>query len=145
MTKHFEAGLWGSKANKFSGLTRIYPVLVVHDRAIDDPFALHYLCMCFQREFGINNASVIAEFRYRTVIVKNVIIVSIDDLEALEAAIGELSFLEILSDFSNEYPDRLATFHNYLTGSRYNLRPNTRLNLIAAKIVDGARAIFQDS
>lgn len=143
VTKHYESGLWGTRLKNLSGLPCVYPVLIVHDRAMDNPLTLHHLCRCFQREFGVEESRTLEEIRYLGIRVKNVVIISIDDLEAMEAAIGTLSLLDVLSAFSRENPDRLATFHNFLSGSKYQLRPNRRLNLIAAKTIDRARTLLQ--
>ena len=44
---------------------------------------------------------------------------TLDDLEDLESSLENFGLCELLREFSQNYPDRLVTLHNYLVISRF--------------------------
>jgi hypothetical protein len=108
----------------------IWPVLVVCDETLDDPFLLHYLAKRLQEKLGLAFDQVRSKSVHSGVTVHSLCIVSVDLLEYLEASLSEFSLLDLLSDFGSHHPDRMVSLHNYVSVSKYakKMLPNERLN-----------------
>ena len=53
-------------------------------------------------------------------LVANLVVITIDDLEALESSVQTFGFGQLLSDYAANCKDRLISLHNYIVGeSKY--------------------------
>ena len=61
--------------------------------------------------------------------VASLIILTVEDLENLELSVGRFSLAELLCDYHQECPDRLAFLRHFLVGSKYLdlIRPSDHL------------------
>jgi hypothetical protein len=87
------------------GATTIYPVLVTHDSRMDTPTLAKFLADEFTKLLGTAPALPRIE---------PLIIMTVDDLENIEASTQNFSIAELLSDYSHECPDRMRSLHNFI-------------------------------
>ena len=97
----------------------IVPLLLVYDSLIDAPLHPWFLA----REFAMlldpsdvnwNGRSI----RIGRFLVSSLIVITIDDLEALESSTKSFGICELLQDYSAALPDRLDSLHNYIVADR---------------------------
>jgi hypothetical protein len=48
------------------------------------------------------------------------IVMTIKELEDLETSVEYFSFRDLIADYSQSYPDRIQTFHNFIYSSKYS-------------------------
>ncbi len=116
--RHVTDGSWRTDTS-IRVCDRIIPVLLVNDCLVDAPLHPWFLA----REFALLLDPSIVEWlgepiRIGRFMVDNLIVVTIDDLEALESSIGAFSFHDLLRDYSAAFPDRMDSLHNYIAADR---------------------------
>ena len=117
--QNLSSGVWRPKDFAIDQVTDIYPVLLSYDYRLDAPLTPYFLAREFARGLGEEEAvepRVIQVSRFR---VAPLITMTLDDLEDLESSLENFSLCELLREFSQNYPDRLVTLHNYLVISRF--------------------------
>lgn len=128
--KNLADGTWRSDDMELSGIERILTVLVIHDVHLDAPLHSLLLAQEFAAQLGHTqpiDGQDMACGRFR---VAHLIVLTIDDLEALETSCKNFALLECLEDYSRDCPDRMMSLHNYLALSpkyRDKLRHNAAL------------------
>jgi len=115
--RHLTDGSWRTDTS-IRVCDRIVPVLLVNDCLVDAPLHPWFLA----REFALlldPSVEWLGEpIRIGRCMVDNLIVVTIDDLEALESSIGAFSFRDLLRDYSAAFPDRMDSLHNYIVADR---------------------------
>lgn len=108
----------------FQVTRRIYPVLLVCDSNLDAPLHDWFLAKEFRELLTGQQPG--AEQRHIEIghhIVDNLIVLTIDDLELLESSITEFALLDLLRDYSNSHPERIASVHNFMVADpKYSSR-----------------------
>ncbi len=117
--RQLACGYWIARDSSLLAHKRIVPVLLVHDSLVEAPLHPWFLA----REFAMLLDHSIREWRGESVrvgtfIVDNLIVVTVDDLEALETSSTHFDLLELFEDYSKAHPDRLDSLHNYIVSNR---------------------------
>jgi hypothetical protein len=92
------------------------PVLVVHDVLLGAPGFGHFVASAFDEDLGIETP-IRGERLQGLIRVAAPIVLTIEDLELLEVSIEHFGFREALLDYSDACPDRMSSFHEFLTSS----------------------------
>src|ERR1019366_3940887 len=93
----------------------IIPVLLVHDTLIDAPLRPWFLAREFARLLDQSNADLTsAVMPVGNNSVSNLIVMTIDDLEALESSVQAFGLCDLLQDYAVNCRDRMVSLHNYL-------------------------------
>jgi hypothetical protein len=108
-------GQWKTCARELPICEHIVPLLLVYDSLIDAPLHPWFLA----REFAIlldpsNEDWIGRSIRIGRFLVSSLIVMTIDDLEALESSTEKFGMYELLKDYSAALPDRLDSLHNYI-------------------------------
>ena len=106
----------------------IYPVLIAFDPLLDCPGYGYFL----NREFmdSLKPDSIEGELLVKgQFVVAPLIVLTLDDLEMIEQGLieKEITIANVIADYSSQCPDRLTSFHNFLTQTKY------KQNLIYSK------------
>ncbi len=99
--------------------TTIYPVLVVNDNYIDTELISNFLANEFVTALGHTLSQKADDFIVGDLRVKQLIILTIDDLETLESSFKSFALIDLLKEYSCECPERLMSIHNYVSYSRF--------------------------
>ena len=116
-------GEWLGDHGLFSDVNVLYPVLVAHDMRLDAPGLGHFLENDFRRLLGP-----IPIGKH----VRPLTVMTVQDLENLEASVNSFSFVDLLNDYSREFPDRMRSLHNFIAFSSYGTKILPSPSLIAA-------------
>ncbi len=116
-------GEWLGHHNIFADINVLYPVLVVHDMRLDAPALGHFLENDFRSLLGS-----IPDGKH----VRPLTVMTIQDLENLEASVNAFSFVDLLGDYSRECPDRMRSLHNFIAFSSYGTKILPSPSLIEA-------------
>ena len=113
------SGEWTPDVPDLLTQQRIVPVLLVNDSLVDAPLHPWFLA----REFARLLDPSLAEWNGQSInvgsfVVDNLIVMTVDDLEALEEATAKFSLADLFEDYSKACPDRLNSLHNYIVGDR---------------------------
>jgi hypothetical protein len=97
----------------------IAPVLLVYDCLIDAPLHPWFL----GREFAMLLDPSINNWKGEPIqigrfVISNLVVITIDDLEALESSTRNFGLSELLRDYSAAFPDRMNSLHNYIVAER---------------------------
>jgi hypothetical protein len=97
----------------------IRPVLLVYDSLIDAPLHPWFLAREFAMLLDPSNDNWNGQaIRIGRFVVNSLIVMTIDDLEALESSSEKFAICELLRDYSAAFPDRLDSLHNYIVADR---------------------------
>jgi hypothetical protein len=96
---------WSDASTGCADATTIYPVLVTHDSRMDTPTLGKFLAEEFTKLLSTVPAKPGIE---------PLIIMTVDDLENIEASTQNFSIAELLSDYSHKCPDRMRSLHNFM-------------------------------
>ena len=107
---------WLGPNEDFRQVQRIVPVLVVHDVLLGAPGFGHFVASAFDEDLGIETP-IRGERLQGLIRVAAPIVLTIEDLELLEVSIEHFGFREALLDYSDACPDRMSSFHEFLTSS----------------------------
>ncbi len=107
--------LFQIKNPEFNQVATIYPILLVYDAFLDAPVYGQFLASEFERLFCPSQKS---DFK-NGLTVHPLIVLTIEDLENLEFSLNHFELQDLLSDYSINCPDRLASLNNYIAGSKY--------------------------
>lgn len=112
---------WKLADASFPVRARIVPVLLVHDSLIDAALHPWFLAREFAALVDPTNVDLHAEvMQVGGHLVANLVVITIDDLEALESSVQTFGFGQLLSDYAANCKDRLISLHNYIVGeSKY--------------------------
>ncbi len=111
---------WLGENQEFSKAKKIYPVLIVQDPLLSAPVYGEFFASEFLKLLIPDSPASNGKFLIGNLEVALPIIITIDELENLEASIEHFGFRDMLSDYSISCPDRLVTLHNFIASSPYN-------------------------
>jgi hypothetical protein len=105
----------------FRSVQRVTPVLVVHDELLSAPGFGYFVANEFSdalRKLGNGMSE-----RMVSIALVSPIVLTASDLELLEVSLEHFSFNEVLTDYGNASPDRMISFHTFLsTDAKYAKR-----------------------
>jgi hypothetical protein len=138
------AGTWqGLDPN--SSLRLVYPVLVVHDRLLQEPLVTEFLADLLTAELGASRVPGSWQWQVDGFRFAPLTILTIDDLENLESSAG-IEFLHLLEAYSMAVPNRNGSVHDFITSSdqfKAELRINQTLAQAAKTFLeDCIRRVF---
>ena len=117
-----------SRNSLYASVRTIYPVLLVHDVALNSPITSEILQAHFQSAFGIQEQSHFDYINVGTIRVSPLIIMTIEDIEALEYSIANFSLVNLFKDYSLHSTVKPLSLRNFIAFSNeYN--PKLRRNL----------------
>ncbi|MGA2713764.1 MAG: hypothetical protein ABSG41_11725 [Bryobacteraceae bacterium] len=106
---------------EFRQVRRILPVLVVQDLLLGAPGFGSFVAAAFDRALGPCERLASGERLKGTMRVTAPIVITIEDLELLEVSVEHFGFREALVDYSDEYPERMTSFSQFLAiSSKYS-------------------------
>ena len=112
-------GEWQQVSPAFPIRKHIIPVLLVHDTLIDAPLHPWFLAREFAQLLDQSNTDLTsAVMRVGDYFVSNLIVMTIDDLEALESSVKAFGLCDLLQDYAMNCRDRMVSLHNYLVEDR---------------------------
>jgi hypothetical protein len=112
-------GEWRQVDSSFPIRNRIIPVLLVHDPLIDAPLHPWFLAREFAALLDQSNADPgAAVMHVRDYLISNLIVITIDDLEALESSVQTFGLCDLLQDYAVNRKDRMVSLHNYIVEDR---------------------------
>lgn len=138
------AGTWqGLDPDSSPKLT--YPVLLVHDRLLQEPLVTSFLADLLIEELGASQVQCSWQWETNGFHFAPLTILTIDDLENLESSPG-IDLLELLQSYSADVPKRYESLHDYIaTTERFKkeLRINQTLAIAARNfLADCVRRVF---
>jgi hypothetical protein len=119
----------------FRHIRRIIPVLVVHDPLLASSGLGPLLRAEFIRAVGPCVKVHSGEIEIGNIRVLMPIVLTVDDIENLEASIEHFSLRAVLADYALEDPVRLKSFHNFIAASpTYSSKLYVNRNLAGAAL-----------
>jgi len=113
-------GDWTPDNIDLRDVDRIIPVLLVHDVHVDAPVHSHILAAEFAAALDAGRqADDWSEPRLGWLKVAHLIVLTIDDLEALETSSRTFALVDCFDEYTKRCPDRMMSFHNFLAYSAY--------------------------
>lgn len=109
----------------------IYPVLLVHDRLLQDPLSTKHLAGLLISELGATRVRGSWQWEYNGIRFAPLTISTIDDLENLEHSHG-IDILSLLRSYSADVPERNGSLHDYIASTE-RFRDELRINQTLAK------------
>jgi hypothetical protein len=119
---HLANGEWKPKVQDFTSARTIYPVLLCYDPGLQAPGHTWYLAEEFRVALAPDDGYADGDMRKGRFRVSGLIVLSIDDLEALEASIENFCLADLLRDYSRASPDRMSDIRTFLATSEYRKR-----------------------
>jgi hypothetical protein len=138
------AGRWKG-LDPSSCLRLVYPVLVVHDRLLQEPLVTSFLADLLVGKLDASQAPGSWQWETNGLRFAPLTILTIDDLENLESSPG-IDFLDLLQSYSSDVPKRNESLHDYIASTE-RFRDELRINQILANaakdfLADCVRRVF---
>lgn len=111
------SGEWLGPKGAFRQVRRILPVLVVQDLLLGAPGFGSFVASAFDRALGQYEQLESGERLKGTMRVTAPIVITIEDLKLLEVSVEHFGFRDALVDYSDEYPERMTSFSQFLATS----------------------------
>jgi HTH-type transcriptional regulator/antitoxin HigA len=112
-------GNWKPAEKDLAICEHIVPLLMVYDSLIDAPLHPWFLAREFAMLLDPSNQNWDGRsIRIGRFLVSSLIVMTIDDLEALESSTENFGICELLRDYAGAFPDRLDSLHNYIVADR---------------------------
>jgi hypothetical protein len=118
-----------------SDIRLVYPVLVVHDRLLQEPMATSYLAELLVRELAACPVPGSWQWEVNGFCFAPLTILTIDDLENLESSSG-IDVLDLLHSYSADVPKRNGSLHDYIASTE-RFRDELRINQTLAEATRG--------
>ncbi len=124
------AGEWEPKEFDIKKVKIIYPVLIIHDPHIDLPIYGCEFNNIFQKSLKSVKLLANGDNQIGNLVIKPLTIMTVVDLEILHFSIENFSLKSLLNDYAYASPDRVLSFHNFITTSKYKnrIKKNKYLN-----------------
>ena len=126
-------------------LQLVYPVLVVHDRLLQEPMVSRYFADLLVQELGASRVPCSWQWEIDGLRFAPLTIMTLDDLENLENSPG-IDIVDLLRAYSADVPKRNGSLHDYIAASerfRAELRINQSLaNAATEFLADCVRRVF---
>ncbi|MCK5018882.1 MAG: hypothetical protein KAS32_17605, partial [Candidatus Peribacteraceae bacterium] len=105
----------------FSIVSKIFPVLLVHDELIDAPMHPHFFANEFIQALKPDEVLQNGFLKKGRFLVAPIALMTFEDLENLEFSIRRngFSLKDALQRYIEMYPDRLQSFHNFCVEAQY--------------------------
>jgi hypothetical protein len=131
--------------NPNAGLRLVYPVLVVHDRLLQEPFVTKFLADLLTAELGASRVYGAWQWQVYGFRFAPLTILTIDDLENLGSSPG-IDFLDLLQSYSADVPKRNGSLHDYIASTE-RFRDELQINEMLANaardfLADCVRRVF---
>jgi hypothetical protein len=145
--RHLVTGRWQCDSVVLESVTHIYPILLAHDVNLNAPLHSQFLADAFRREMGPDcnlRSGFLAIGRF---LISPLIVMTINELEIMQRSIEKFSLRDAVSDYSCAHPERLVSFYNYLTTSKYRnkLIASGMLADAAIKAIERARELMESN
>ena len=138
---------WLGPNGDFSGARVVYPVLAVHDPFLTTPLHGSFLASEFRDLLSPDRELPNGQLLKGQLSVTPLIVISIEELEMLEASVQHFTLRDLLRDYSRAHPARLVSLSDYIASSEYR-KSMFRGQYLADKGVEilgrAAAAIFPD-
>lgn len=112
-------GEWIFNGIDWRSVRRIYPILLSHDSNLNAPLHCHFLAKAFHSELDPDETSANGYFRKNDVWIAPLTVLTISDLEILQRSVERFSLVEALSEYVTWSPDRISSFHDFLSSTRF--------------------------
>lgn len=124
---------WLGERGELSTVEVIYPVLVVHDDELSAPGFGSFLNEEFKK---------LLEPIELSLRVHPLTVMTISDLEILETSVNEFGLRELLAAYTQAYPDRTTSLHNFIATSSYasKILANTTLLKVADDLMEATQS-----
>lgn len=123
----------------------VYPVLVVHDRLLQEPMASSYFAELLVQELAASRVPCSWQWEIDSLRFAPLTIMTLDDLENLENSRG-IDILDLLHSYSADVPKRNGSLHDYVATTerfREELRiSQTLANAAREFLADCIRRVF---
>jgi hypothetical protein len=113
---------WAPENVDLRDIDRVIPVLLVHDPHVDAPLHSHILAREFVTALEETQRSDWAELRLGRFRIAHLVVLTVDDLEALETSSRNFAVSDCFEQYTRTCPDRLVSFHNFLAYSAFRDR-----------------------
>jgi hypothetical protein len=136
---------WLGPSQEFDKVQLVYPVLLVQDSLFAVPVYGNFFAQEFKKLLEPDSELQSGILIKGQLQIAPLIVMTIDDLENLETSIQHFGFRDLLSDYSQNYPDRLEPLHNFIAFSDYkqHLFHNKKISATSLGLIDKAKkAIF---
>jgi hypothetical protein len=112
-------GNWKPAERDLPICEHLVPLLLAYDSLIDGPLHPWFLARELAMILDPSNVNWNGQsIRIGRFLISSLIVMTIDDLEALESSTENFGICELLRDYSNAYQDRLDSLHNYIVADR---------------------------
>ncbi|MEX0805617.1 MAG: hypothetical protein WD688_20215 [Candidatus Binatia bacterium] len=98
-------------------ITRVYPVLLVYDSLLDTPVGCSFLNSEFSALLEPDEILPSGFMRKGQLLVAPLIIMTIDELEALETSVRHFRLLDLFRDYTDQCADRITSLHNFIAAT----------------------------
>ncbi|MGB8683011.1 MAG: hypothetical protein WCD12_09020 [Candidatus Binatus sp.] len=106
---------WRAEGDELSGVKCVFPVMVVYDDRLDAPLHVRFLAHEFAR--CLYGDDTLGYIRIGKWVIAPLTVMTVDNLEALEASVHQFGLCELLRDYSRECVDRFVSLHNFIVSS----------------------------
>ena len=132
--------------NCYSKIQVIYPVLLVHDTFLNTPLMGEFLSIMFREAIKPDVIQSTGGIVKGSITIKDLILMTIDELENLETSIQNFGFKDFLYDYTNECSDRKTSIKNFIAFSKYRdkIRQNKNLASQGCEVLEMTKKFFYD-
>lgn len=128
--RSLSSGVWQGP-NAECALTLVYPVLVVHDRLLQEPMVSSYFAELLVEELAASRVPCSWQWEIDGLRFAPLTIITLDDLENLENSPG-IDIVNLLRSYSEDVPRRNGSLHDYIATTE-RFRDELRINQTLAK------------
>lgn len=123
----------------------VYPVAIVHDRLLVEPLATEFLANMLVSELGAAPVPSSWQWEFDGLRMAPLTILTVDDLEDLEYSIGNVTLMDLLDAYSEQFPHRRGSLHDFIASSEF--KDAMRINRTVANagwsfLRDAAHRVF---
>jgi hypothetical protein len=139
---------WTTVDADFGRVKKIYPILLVHDPLIDTPVVCNFLNTEFCKLLEPDEVIPSGLLRKRHLLIAPLIIMTVDELEALEISVRHFRLIDLFRDYTVSCPDRIVSLHNFIAATepyKSKIYANPMLTSKATKLLEETRQKLFDS
>ncbi|MEK7689476.1 MAG: hypothetical protein AAB425_00490 [Bdellovibrionota bacterium] len=121
----------------------VLPILLVHDELLDAPVHGAFLANEFHDCLKPDVVLPTGAMKCGSIVIKPLIIMTIEDQENLSTSIEHFSLADLLRDYSDTHKDRMVSLHNFICSSkRYQLRHSRQVAAKALEVLNRVQERF---
>ena len=135
-------GEWTAANPDFGSLKKIYPILLVHDSLLDTPVICNFLNTEFKKLLEPDEVLSSGILRKGRLLVAPLIIMTVDELEALEISVQHFRLIDLFRDYTVSCHDRIISLHNFIAATepyKSKMYANPALASKAAELLEETR------